>query len=94
MASRQEMNDGIHLYINGKHIKIGWLDDAKLDSIISNTKALVETCERQITTVQELVDALKTKHKAVKAELESWEEIKRLREERNRIFNTLEDHDE
>ena len=94
MSSRTELNDGIHLYINGKHTKICRLDDAKLDSIISSTKALVETCERQVTTVQELVDALKAKHKAIKAELESWEEIKRLREERNRIFSTLEGHDE
>ena len=92
MSNRQ--NDGIQLYINGKHTNICRLDDEKLDKLIESSKALVDNCERQLALTQEMLEAIKLKLKAAKAELASWEELKSIREERSNIFDKWEETDE
>lgn len=92
MSNRQ--NDGIQLYINGKRTNICRLDDEKLDKLIESSKALVGNCERQLALTQEMLEAIKLKLKAAKAELASWEELKQIREERSSIFDKWEETDE
>lgn len=94
MASSKRQNDGIQLYINGKRTNICRLDDEKLDKLIENSKALVGNCERQLALTQEMLEAIKLKLKAAKAELASWEELKSIREERSNIFDKWEETDE
>lgn len=92
MSNRQ--NDGIQLYINGKRTNICRLDDEQLDKLIESSKALVGNCERQLALTQEMLEAIKLKLKAAKAELASWEELKSIREERSNIFDKWEETDE
>ena len=92
MSNRQ--NDGIQLYINGKRTNICRLDDEKLDKLIESSKALVGNCERQLSLTQEMLEAIKLKLKAAKAELASWEELKSIRAERSNIFDKWEETDE
>lgn len=94
MASSKRQNDGIQLYINGKRTNICRLDDEKLDKLIESSKALVDNCERQLALTQEMLEAIKLKLKAAKAELASWEELKHIREERSNIFDKWEETDE
>lgn len=94
MASSKRQNDGIQLYINGKRTNICRLDGEKLDKLIESSKALVGNCERQLALTQEMLEAIKLKLKAAKAELASWEELKRIREERSSIFDKWEETDE